>query len=383
MDKGTGRLLDNRYRLGPLVGRGGMATVHAATDTRLRRAVAIKLFTGPADELALARLEAEAKLLAGLSHPGLLRVFDVSTSSSRPYLVMQLVNGCTLRAMINRGPMEPAAVAGIGVRLARTLAYVHARQVVHRDIKPSNVLLSGEDCYLADFGIAKAIGSARLTASGRCLGTAAYLAPEQVAGEEAGPAADIYSLGLVLLECLTGCPEYDGTETEAALARLTRSPRVPEWVPSGLRTALEAMTRRAPEDRPDAAACTTLLEEAASTGPVRTVVAPAIPELRVTPTRLRLVAAAFAMVVAFGATLLLVDNDVPGSAVVPVQPAAPQGGAPTPAPGPQPQTAMAGLVTGDDGGQAQPQPQPQPRQPAGGDQKPAKAKGKGGHSGRK
>jgi serine/threonine protein kinase len=378
MDKGTGRLLDNRYRLGPLVGRGGMATVHAATDTRLRRAVAIKLFTGPADELAMARLEAEAKLLAGLSHPGLLRVFDVCTSASRPYLVMQLVSGCTLRTMINRGPLEPAGVARIGGRLARTLAYVHTRQVVHRDIKPSNVLLSGEDCYLADFGIAKAIGSARLTASGRCLGTAAYLAPEQVAGEEAGPAADIYSLGLVLLECLTGCPEYDGTETEAALARLTRSPRVPEWLPPDLRTALVAMTRRAPEDRPAALACATLLEQAASTGPAGTVVAPPTPEASSTPTRLRLAAAAFAMVVAFGATLLLVDNDVPGTAVVPATPPAPQQGAPNTAP---PQTAMAGAIS-EDGGEVQAQPQPQSPQP-GGDQKPAKTKGKGGHSGRK
>jgi serine/threonine protein kinase len=278
MDVAPGRLLDDRYRLGPLVGCGGMATVHSATDLRLRRAVAVKLFHAPVDEIALARLTAEARMLAGLSHPGLVKVFDVCMESEQPYLVMQLVSGFTLRTVINRGPLEPLVVARLGARLAETLRYVHSRHVVHRDLKPSNVLLDRNGlCYLADFGIAKAEGAAHLTASGHCIGTAAYLAPEQVSGIDAGPPADIYTLGLVLLESLTGQPEFTGTEAEAAIARLNRSPHVPRYVPPALRRILIGMTARQPADRPTAAACAALFEKyldnpAADSGELPTVV---------------------------------------------------------------------------------------------------------------
>lgn len=256
MDVVPGHLLDDRYRVGPLVGSGGMASVHIATDVRLCRDVALKLFHPPVDEIAMARLAAEARMLAGLSHPGLIKVFDVCMEAEQPYLVMQLVSGCTLRTVINRGPLGPRQVARLGARLAETVRYVHSRQVVHRDIKPSNVLLDKDGVgYLADFGIAKAVGAAQLTASGHCVGTAAYLAPEQVSGADVEPAADIYSLGLVLLESLTGRAEFTGTEVEAAIARLSRSPRVPEWIPPALRRVLIAMTRRDPGDRPDAASC--------------------------------------------------------------------------------------------------------------------------------
>src|SRR5690349_17670069 len=236
------RLLDDRYRLGPVLGCGGMATVYTATDTKLGRQVAVKLFHPGADENTLARLETEARLLGGLTHPGLLRVFDVSIAGDEPYLVMQLVEGRTLRKVINDGPLRPVVVARLGSRLADTLAYVHSRQIVHRDIKPSNVLLDGSgNGYLADFGIAALIGAARLTKTGHCVGTAAYLAPEQVCGAEPNPDADIYSLALVLLECLTGRPEYPGADVEAAVARLARPPVVPDSVPAALRRTLVAM----------------------------------------------------------------------------------------------------------------------------------------------
>jgi eukaryotic-like serine/threonine-protein kinase len=300
------RLLDDRYRLGPVVGRGGMATVHAATDTLLRRAVAVKLFTPP-DEVALARLSAEARLLAGLSHPGLLRVFDMSTAAGRPYLVMQLVSGVTLRTVINRGPVPAAFAARLGVRLAETLHYVHSQGVVHRDIKPSNVLLDDDSCYLADFGIAKALGAARITASGHCVGTAAYLAPEQVSGLEAGPPADIYALGLVLLECLTGRPEYTGSEAEAAVARLNRPPHVPDGLPIALGAALTAMTARDPDDRPDAAACAALL------GSPRTPTK-LLETARPRPRRLVRAALSAAVLAGLAAgTLTLLNDAVPGS----------------------------------------------------------------------
>jgi eukaryotic-like serine/threonine-protein kinase len=332
-------LLDERYQLGPLVGRGGMATVHSATDVRLRRSVAVKLFHPPVDEIALARLTAEARLLAGLSHPGLVKVFDVCMESDQPYLVMQLIGGSTLRTVINRGVLEPAVVARLGARLAETLRYVHSRDVVHRDIKPSNVLLDDNGaCYLADFGIAKAAGAAHLTATGHCVGTAAYLAPEQVSGIGAGPPADIYSLGLVLLECLTGEPEFTGTEVEAAVARLTRSPEVPRWIPPSLRRALVAMTAREPRDRPAAAECVTLFENyldnpAPDSGelptvavepvdpPTKTLEVPA-PTMRMRPVRAAGAFGVLSLVIA-GAVLLSNDTGAGAGQSEDQQPAAP------------------------------------------------------------
>ncbi len=299
-----------------------MAAVHSATDIRLRRAVAVKLFHVPADEIALARLTAEARTLGGLSHPGLVKVFDVCMESEQPYLVMQLVSGFTLRTVINRGPLEPVAVARLGARLAETLRYVHSRHVVHRDLKPSNVLLDQNGaCYLADFGIAKAEGAAQLTGSGLCVGTAAYLAPEQVSGLGAEPPADIYALGLVLLESLTGYPEFTGTEVEAAVARLNRSPQVPRTIPPALRRVLIAMTAREPQDRPTATECVALFETyldnpASDSGELPTVVTePVDPPTKTfeapAPTkRMRPVhaAGALAVVAAVATSALLLDN---------------------------------------------------------------------------
>lgn len=203
-----------------------MTTVYAGTDAKLRRPVAVKLFHPGADENTRARLATEARLLGGLSHPGLLKVFDVSTAEDRPYLVMQLIEGRTLRALVNDGPLRPVLAARLGARLAETLSYVHSRRIVHRDVKPSNVLLDRSGAgYLADFG------------------TAAYLAPEQVSGASPHQAADIYALALMLLECLTG-----------------RS-AVSDWLPVALRQTLIAMLARNPADRPDAARCVELFED--------------------------------------------------------------------------------------------------------------------------
>lgn len=269
----AGLLLDGRYRVGAVIGKGGMASVYAAEDLRLSRPVAVKLFHPTSDETVLARLTEEARLLAGLSHPGLLRVFDISTSHGQPYLVMELVDGTTLRRSIDRGPMAEDQVAKVGTCLAGALAHVHSQRIVHRDIKPSNVLLDRDGAaYLADFGIARALGAERLTAAGHCVGTAAYLAPEQVTGGDVGPAADIYALGLVLLECLTRRREYPGPEVEAAVARLHRAPRMPEGLAPTWRAALTAMTALDPRARPTAAQCTTLLT-AATTGTVNLVAA--------------------------------------------------------------------------------------------------------------
>ena len=237
-----------------------MADVYEALDVRLERRVAIKRYRADPHGTGFRRFMAEGELLGGLSHPGLLTVYDVSFDGERPFLVLRLAAAGTLRDRLDTGPLEPERAAEIGAAIADALAYVHARGIVHRDIKPSNVLFNTEgDCYLADFGIAMAEGADHLTDSKEFIGTAAYLAPEQLSDTAPGPAVDVYSLGLVLLECLTGEPEYTGTDAEVAVARLSRPPHVPgTWGPEW-RAVLSAMMADDPEDRPDAARCVTLL----------------------------------------------------------------------------------------------------------------------------
>lgn len=277
-DTSVGVVLDDRYRLDGVLGRGSSAEVYEATDLRLHRRVAVKVFPERMDEVAFARFIAEAQLLAGLVHPSLLRVFDVNPDCEKPYLVTRLLTGQTLRDRLRAGPLPPAEVARIGGHCADALDHVHSRQIVHRDVKPANVLLDGDECVLADFGIARALDAARLTSTGLCVGTAGYLAPEQVRGDTIGPPADVYSLGLVLLECLTGEAEYPGPEVEAALARLGRSPRLPDWLPTGWSALLNAMTATDPADRPSAATCAgTLARLAANISATTLVGAPVTP----------------------------------------------------------------------------------------------------------
>ncbi|MFC8436034.1 protein kinase [Streptomyces sp. NPDC057253] len=246
----------DRYRLGVRLGSGGAADVYQGIDLRLKRPVAVKVFR-PGGEPALEqRFADEAVLLAGLQHPGLVTVYDAGRHQDRPFLVMELVQGPTLAQRISAGVMQPPHVARLGTALAGALAHVHAAGIVHRDVKPSNVLLDTADApRLADFGISQMIGATRHTASGALLGTAAYLAPEQVLGKAVGPSADIYALGLVLLECLKGELEYNGTPLEAAVARLHRPPVIPPSVPPQLAELLHAMTALEDKARPDAEQC--------------------------------------------------------------------------------------------------------------------------------
>ncbi|MEU4445352.1 serine/threonine-protein kinase [Actinosynnema sp. NPDC050801] len=259
----TGEVVDGRYTLGSLYGSGGMAEVYRALDTRLDRKVAIKFFQGEASSEDRIRLDREAEVLGAMRCPGLVEVYGTGSFRGRPYFVMQPVEGGTLRRRM-RGAMSPEVVAAIGAQVAGVLAHVHANDVVHRDVKPSNILLdaTGRRAYLADFGLALQAQVTRVTRSGILVGTAGYLAPEQVRGGDVLPAADVYALGLVLLECLTGRPEYPGGDTEAALSRLHREPRIPTDLPDPWAEVLTAMTASSPARRPSAAECERLLTRA-------------------------------------------------------------------------------------------------------------------------
>lgn len=259
----TQELLGGRYRLRECVGQGGMARVYRADDVLLGRTVAIKLLNGGSEGVPSDRARSEMTVLASLNHPAMVTLYDAQLVPGKAeYLVMEFVDGPTLSARIAQGPVPPTDVAMIAADLAEGLHVVHGAGVVHRDVKPSNVLLSPTSlpgsrsgAKLADFGISVLVDDARLTSPGVVIGTAAYLAPEQLRGAPPAPAADIYSLGLVLLEALTGKRAFGQAEgIGAAMARLIEVPEVPRSVGPQWADLLTRMVALAPEDRPSAAA---------------------------------------------------------------------------------------------------------------------------------
>lgn len=255
------RTVAGRYRLLQPIGRGGMAEVFAAHDDVLNRQVAVKLFRQGAagDPSDPRRAELEMQTLAGLNHQNLVTVYDAGTDDDQLYLVMELVAGQTLAERIAGGALPQPEVATLGAQIASALAHVHRRQIVHRDVKPANVLLphrepwdEGPSAKLADFGIAWSHGRDTMTAAGLTIGTAQYLSPEQARGLPVGPATDIYALGLVLLESLTGQQAWSGTPVEVALARLSVAPKLPAELGPAWTRLLAAMTHVDPERRPAA-----------------------------------------------------------------------------------------------------------------------------------
>jgi len=259
--------LGHRYVLGELLGTGGSAQVHRAIDTRLDRPVAIKLFRlADADPAQVRRYAQEARVLAELSHPSLVALLDVGADVAPgrgpvAFLVMELVEGRTLREAIADGPLDPTTTADVGHQLAQGLAHAHRSGVVHRDVKPSNILVSDTTptsgrrdapvlpVVLTDFGIA-ASEAAEPASRADDRATASYQSPEQALGEPAGPASDVYSLGLVLLECLTARRAYPGDPLTASLARLLHGPQIGDDVDRDFATLLRAMTRSDPALRP-------------------------------------------------------------------------------------------------------------------------------------
>lgn len=260
-----GFLLSGRYRVEELIGRGSQSTVYRAHDELLQRKVAVKVFRDDADDPERARQQGlEVRILAGMSHHALVTLFDAGADLSDPtarlsYLVMELVRGPDLRHRSAQGPLSTAHMAVIGHDLADGLSYMHHHGIVHRDIKPANILLvdySNEDrrprAKLSDFGVAILQRESAAGDEGGTSGTPAYLSPEQASGEPAGPPSDIYSLGLVLLEGLTGKMAYPGAPIQSAVARLLGDPDIPAELAPMWVALLSSMLARDPAKRPAA-----------------------------------------------------------------------------------------------------------------------------------
>ncbi|MGZ9275915.1 MAG: protein kinase domain-containing protein [Candidatus Limnocylindrales bacterium] len=244
------RLVGGRYRLGPVIGRGGMATIHRAIDTRTDRAVAVKLLrpevTRDADLAQRFRREALAATV--LRHPNIVACLDTGTDDGQPYLVMDLIEGEDLAARLRRsGRLAPWQVARIGLDVARALGVAHLRGIVHRDIKPGNILLATDGrAMVTDFGIARLAADAEAALPGTTLGSVYYFSPEQARGATTTPASDVYGLGLVLYEALTGERAWTGETTDAiALARVGAPAPSPRSTRPEVPEALDAIVRRA------------------------------------------------------------------------------------------------------------------------------------------
>jgi eukaryotic-like serine/threonine-protein kinase len=261
-DSFAGATLDDRYRLDGLIGRGGMASVYRGVDLSLGRQVAVKVFAETAEGIDDAeRRRSETALLASLSHRALVRLYDASrdAATGREFLVMELIEGRDLRETLRLGPLGPADAADMLADVAEALHVIHERGIVHRDVKPANVLLEPAhlpsrtwNAKLADFGIARLIDDARITRTGLLVGTPGYLSPEQVSGRPPTPNADVYALGLLVLESRTGETPFPGPAAEAASARLVRDPDIPESLGTDWVALLRMMTSREPSDRPSA-----------------------------------------------------------------------------------------------------------------------------------
>lgn len=256
----AGTILGGRYTLAGRIAVGGMGEVWGATDTVLGRTVAVKLLHPALSQESdfVERFRAEARHTAALSHPNIAAVFDYGEDDGTAYLVMELVDGQPLSQVISeRAPLSAQETSEILIQAATALGAAHAAGVVHRDVKPANILVTADGTVkLTDFGISRAIDSVPLTQTGQVLGTAQYLSPEQALGQSATASSDIYALGVVGHEMLTGRRPFDtGSVVSTALAHVNQPPPpLPDNVPLGIRDTVDAALAKDPADRPASAA---------------------------------------------------------------------------------------------------------------------------------
>jgi serine/threonine-protein kinase len=258
MEAGT---LSGRYETGERLGTGGMSSVYKATDRILERTVAVKILAEHLhdDPRFVERFKREALAVAKLIHPNIVQVYDTGVDGGRHYIVMEYVEGRSGAQILQRqGPVEPELTAEIGIQACAGLDYAHRRGIIHRDVKPGNLMVVGGPVgggemiiKLTDFGIARAVEQTRITQVGSVVGTAAYLAPEQVRGEEATPATDVYALGVVLYQFLTGRLPYEGSSlAELAVRQQNEKPLPPSTYDGDIPEPLGAAVLRALEGDP-------------------------------------------------------------------------------------------------------------------------------------
>ena len=258
------RILAGRYRLEEVIGRGGMSTVYRGTDTSLDRVVAVKVALDPLVEespIYLARFTQEAKSAASIGHPGVVTVYDAGADGPTRFIVMEFVPGKSLADILKEErPLEPARAADIAAQVADALAAAHAAGIIHRDIKPGNIMVEPNGSVkVLDFGIARAVDGHSLTQTATVLGTSAYMSPEQALGQPVDARSDIYSLGCVLYEMLTGQPPFVADVAAAVMhqhVRVAPKPAI-ERNPAtraALNTLVMEMLAKQPKDRPQTAA---------------------------------------------------------------------------------------------------------------------------------
>ncbi len=254
----VGAVLDGRYRVEVMIATGGMSAVYRGLDLRLDRPVALKVMDSryAGDNQFLTRFQREARVVARLKDPGLVAVYDQGIDGQHPFLVMELIEGGTLRELLReRGPMPPHAVAAVLRPVLGGLAAAHSAGLVHRDIKPENVLISDDgEVKIADFGLVRAVAEAKITSTSVILGTAAYLSPEQVSTGDAGPRSDVYSIGILAYELLTGVTPFTGDSAlTVAYQRMDNDVSPPSAVIAGVPTQFDELvghaTARDPADR--------------------------------------------------------------------------------------------------------------------------------------